>query len=179
MINLRLRWKIAKQFYQFININCINHTADYSRVWICPAERKTLRIRRSIIIQKNTSHIHADKFFWNIIKSNSNQIVFTIFRLIWIQADSVWFQINRKLVNTIWFRFDSTKFREKLFGACLQIKTRADRSDAINCSRPITTKWISKKLQKKMSELQQRSFSGTKNFQILCRETLQMIRGRN
>ena len=30
-----------------------------------------------------------------------------------------------------------------------------------------------------MSKLQQRSFSGTKNFQILCRETLQMIRGRN
>ena len=38
--------------------------------------------------------------------SNRNQIGFVIFRLIWNQTDaSVWFQINRCMVNTIRFRF--------------------------------------------------------------------------
>ena len=31
--------------------------------------------------------IRAEKYFQNIIKSTRNQIVFTIFRLIWIQTD--------------------------------------------------------------------------------------------
>ena len=31
--------------------------------------------------------VHTDKSFWNLIKSTRNQIVFTIFRLIWIQID--------------------------------------------------------------------------------------------
>ena len=33
--------------------------------------------------------IHTEKFFRNIIKSTRNQIVFTIFRLMWIQTDTV------------------------------------------------------------------------------------------
>ena len=31
--------------------------------------------------------IHAEKYFQNLIKSTRNQIVFTIFRLIWNQTD--------------------------------------------------------------------------------------------
>ena len=45
-----------------------------------------------------------EKFFRNLIKSNRNQIVFTIFRLIWNSKRTVsvfGFKFNRKLVNTI------------------------------------------------------------------------------
>ena len=31
--------------------------------------------------------LHTEKYFRNLIKSTMNQIVFTIFRLIWIQTD--------------------------------------------------------------------------------------------
>ena len=55
--------------------------------------------------------IHTEKYFWNFIKSNRNQIVFTIFRLNWNSKRSVRFKINQKMVNTIWFRFDLIKFR--------------------------------------------------------------------
>ena len=43
--------------------------------------------------------MHTEKTFWNLVNSNRNPIVFTIFWVIWIQ-------INRKMVNTIWFRFE-------------------------------------------------------------------------
>ena len=43
-----------------------------------------------------------EKTFWILVNSNQNQIVVTIFRLIWIQ-------INRKMVTTIWFRFALTR----------------------------------------------------------------------
>ena len=33
--------------------------------------------------------VHTEKSFWNLIKSIRNQIVFTIFWLIWNQTDSV------------------------------------------------------------------------------------------
>ena len=51
--------------------------------------------------------VHTEKSFQCLIKSTRNQIVFTIFRLIWIQ-------MNRKMVNTIWFRFDLIRFRKKI-----------------------------------------------------------------
>ena len=35
---------------------------------------------------------------------NQKSDCFTIFRLIWTKRTSVWLQINRKMVNTIWFR---------------------------------------------------------------------------
>ena len=56
--------------------------------------------------------IYTEKYFRNLIKSYLNQIVITIFRLIWNQTKrtSVWIQINRKMVNTIWFRFDLISF---------------------------------------------------------------------
>ena len=46
----------------------------------------------------------------NLIKSNRNQIVFTIFQFIW------------KMVNTIWFQFDSIIFR-KYFSVCTRRDT--------------------------------------------------------
>ena len=56
----------------------------------------------------------------NLFESTRNQIVFNMHRLIWSQTDfrlvpfSVF--INRKIVNTIRFRVDSTRFR-KYFSA--------------------------------------------------------------
>ena len=61
---------------------------------------------------------HKEKSFRNLVKSNRNQIVFTIFRLIWNQTDvRLLFQINRKMVNTIWYRFHLIRFRKK-FSVC-------------------------------------------------------------
>ena len=61
---------------------------------------------------------HAEKSFRNLIISYRNQIVFTIFRLIWNQTDvRLLFQINQKMVDTIWFRVDLIKFR-KYFSVC-------------------------------------------------------------
>ena len=59
-------------------------------------------------------YIHTEKYFRNLLKSNRNRIVFTFFQLIWNSkwTVSVWFQINRKIVNTIWFRFDLIRFRK-------------------------------------------------------------------
>ena len=47
----------------------------------------------------------------NVIKSTWNQIVFTIFRLIWIE-------INRKMVNTIWFQVDLIRFLCEIITVC-------------------------------------------------------------
>ena len=63
--------------------------------------------------------VHAEKSFLNLIKSTRYQIVFTIFRFILEQQrTSVWFQINQKIVNIIWFRFDLIRFR-KDFSVCI------------------------------------------------------------
>ena len=51
--------------------------------------------------------LHADKSFPNRIKSNRNQILFTIFRLI----------PNGRSFGSIWFRFDLIRFG-KDFSAC-------------------------------------------------------------
>ena len=63
---------------------------------------------------------NTGKSFRNLIKSNRNQIVFTIFRLIWNTKRTCPFvlQFNRKMVNTIWFRFDLIRFR-KDFSVCV------------------------------------------------------------
>ena len=65
---------------------------------------------------------YTQNFFRNCIKSTRNQIVFTIFRLIFEQqTDSVrlLIQINRIMVNTIRFGFDLIRFR-KDFSVCTQ-----------------------------------------------------------
>ena len=58
--------------------------------------------------------LHTEKSFRNLIKSILNQIVFTIHRLIWISKRtlSAWIQINRLMVNTIWFQVVFNKSRE-------------------------------------------------------------------
>ena len=59
-------------------------------------------------------HTHIEKSFRNLIKSNRNQIVLYIFRLIWNSkrtASVCCSKVNRKMVNTIWFRFDLIRFR--------------------------------------------------------------------
>ena len=70
------------------------------------------RIWRDLCVPKN--NVHTEKYFRNLIKSNWNQIVFTIFQLICNQTTSVWLQANGKMVNTIWFQFDLIRFRKDL-----------------------------------------------------------------
>ena len=65
------------------------------------------------ILVSMSSWVHTEKSFRNLIKSNRNQIVFTIFRFIWnSKQTSIWIQINLTIVNTIWFRFDLKKNRK-------------------------------------------------------------------
>ena len=65
------------------------------------------------------SCVHTHKYFPDLLKSNRNQVVFTIFRVIWNQTDRIrlLFQINPKMVNTILFRFDFIRFQKK-FSVC-------------------------------------------------------------
>ena len=53
----------------------------------------------------------TEKSFRDIIKSNRNQIVVTIWNVRKF-GTSVWFEINWKMVNTIWFQVDSIRFRK-------------------------------------------------------------------
>ena len=70
--------------------------------------------------------LHTEKSFRNLIKWNRNQIVFNIFRLIWNQTDSVRlvFQINRKMVNIIWFRFWFSKIWKRYQCAWSQVYSK-------------------------------------------------------
>ena len=56
--------------------------------------------------------LRTEEYFRILIKSNWNQTVFIIIRLIGTKRTSVWFHINRKMVNTIWFLFDLIRFRK-------------------------------------------------------------------
>ena len=68
-----------------------------------------------------TTVIHTEKFFRNLIKLNWLYLPFSD----WFgtKRTSVWFQINRNMVNTIWFRVDSIRFR-KDFSVCAIAKHR-------------------------------------------------------
>ena len=56
---------------------------------------------------QNRAGAHTQR---NVIKSNRNQIVFTIFRLIWNQTDVRLVPNQPGMVNTIRFRFDLIRF---------------------------------------------------------------------
>ena len=59
-------------------------------------------VRLIVVVFPVWSHAaRTEKSFRNLIKSNRNQIAFTIFRLIWNKRTAVWFQINRNMISTI------------------------------------------------------------------------------
>ena len=99
-------------FYDYYK-SCYSKSRDKSRLYFSALLKCWLvEWCRETPFSRTTIHLIC---FYNIqrnfIKSNRGQIAFTIFRLIWNQTDvSVWFQINRKMVNTIWFRFDLIRF---------------------------------------------------------------------
>ena len=60
-----------------------------------------------LLVTSGVTHTHAKISYQNPIELNRNQIVFTIFRLIWNQTDDhLLFQIKHKMVNITWFQFD-------------------------------------------------------------------------
>ena len=63
--------------------------------------------KRELLSPRRTINVHTDKSFRNLIKSNQNQIVCTIFRLIWNQTDVrlVPNQLENGTYNliTVWF----------------------------------------------------------------------------
>ena len=70
------------------------------------ASRTVVHVRMMIVAEsRNGQSIHAEKSFQNIIESTRNQIVFTIFRLILIQTESVRLdrnQFENGKYNLIW-----------------------------------------------------------------------------
>ena len=81
---------------------------------------------RQVVILISTGHTNMQscsrEIFRSLIESNWNQIICTIFRLIWNSKRTqcvLFFQINRKMVNTIWYRFHLIRFR-KDFSVCAQ-----------------------------------------------------------
>ena len=88
--------------------------------------------------------VHTEKSFQNLIKSNRNQIVFTLFRLIWNQTDVHLISINRKMVNTIWFRVDLIRFL-KNFSVCIFVSAkiwRVSNMKSIHCTSKLNSKNI-------------------------------------
>ena len=69
--------------------------------------------------QSGENNTHR-KSFRSLIISTRNQIVSTIFRSIWFQQTSIWIQVNRIMVNTIWFQVDLIRFR-KYFSVCTTV----------------------------------------------------------
>jgi len=60
----------------------------------------------------------TEKSFRNLVEENQNQIVFTISDWYGTKKNSVWLQIDRKMVTTIQIWFNSTSFR-KYFCVCM------------------------------------------------------------
>ena len=60
---------------------------------------------------------YTQRSFFNIFKSNKNQINQFGWSIRSTERSSVWFLINRKIENAIWFRFDLPNFR-KCFTVC-------------------------------------------------------------
>ena len=52
------------------------------------------------------------------VKSYNDGIIHKKSKKIWTKRTFIWFQINRKMVNTIWFRVDLIIFR-KYFSVCI------------------------------------------------------------
>ena len=74
-------------------------------------------------------NMHTEKPFPNLIKSNRNQIVFTIF-LDWFGTANGQFPFavpnqSRKIVNTIWFRVDLMRIRKGFPVCSLEILANA------------------------------------------------------
>ena len=70
-------------------------------------------------MSRGVSFSYTHRIFFEILLNQTEISLFLpFFRLIWNSKQmSVWFQINRKMVNTIWFLFDLTRFR-KDFSVC-------------------------------------------------------------
>ena len=76
-----------------------------------------------------------------LLNQYRNKIVFTIFRLFWnSKRTSVWFQINRKMVNTNWFLLDSIRFRKK-FSLCTVQNPLSQNSTRFSTSH-CNQRWI-------------------------------------
>ena len=60
--------------------------------------------------EPDISDVHTDKSFRNLIKSNRNQIVITIFQWIWNQTNLCLVPNPSEMVNTTWFQFDLRRF---------------------------------------------------------------------
>ena len=73
------------------------------------------RCNPTILVHTKT---HAQRIFFEIILNQTKIRLYLSFsNLFGTKFTSVWFQISRKKVNTIWFRFDLIRF-QKYFSAC-------------------------------------------------------------
>ena len=57
----------------------------------------------------------TNKYFRNLVYQTKIRLHSSFWDRFGIKRNSIWFQINRKMVNPIWFRYDSTRFFRKYF----------------------------------------------------------------
>ena len=72
---IKLIYKYIQQFN--INLNLLNRD---TKIYFYNGDRVSIEI---FDVRRKNSYIHREKSFQNLVKSNQNRIVFTIFRLIW------------------------------------------------------------------------------------------------
>ena len=65
-----------------ISVRCDVHLRLLPSIWRL---QSSVRVTHGATV--HLSATHTEKTFWNLVNSNRNQIVFTIFRLIWNQKD--------------------------------------------------------------------------------------------
>ena len=139
---------------------------------------KYFNLIRIAINNLNTSYFGPQfspitrKTFWNLANSNKNQIVFIFFRLIWIQ-------ITRKMVNTIWFWIELTRFKKKIL--CAVRAWSAVRSADRPCMSTVAMEWprrltvaiVSLALKELYFSfvLNRKEFCYTENFLFIMNET--------
>jgi len=109
---------------------CWSYTTRNGLLWL--AHREILLNQIKIRL-----YLLCTDWKYHLIKSNRNQIVFTMHRLIWNNKRTLYsllFQINRCMVNTIWFRFDLLRFLCVWYTQVyrLQIRIKSTESDCIH-----------------------------------------------
>ena len=86
ILNCKWLYVFAIQYHRSQRVTNTPHTMPEKKSRVC-------RVRATCV---NWSLLHTEKYFRNHIKSNQNQIVFDIFRLIWNQTVvHLLFQVNR------------------------------------------------------------------------------------
>ena len=112
---MRIRGELSLQYWR---IWIVKMESFLSELWRALLNAERFDFQRCLFVGTGQK-VHAEKYFLNLIKSNRNQIYFPFPDWFRTKRTSVWFQINQKMVYTIWFWVDLIRFRKDL-SVCLE-----------------------------------------------------------